>query len=296
MNIHVIEKEIADWLSLGAIPKQLNLYNGFGQPPVTLFNNDHFAIDLYFWMDADTSIHDHSFSGAFKILQGRSLHEQYEIEKDRLWDEDIAQVKLNRVKSHIVGEGTIHKITRGPSFCHRLVHLDSPTVTLCLRTVNDRERKQWHYFNNGMAIEKKELTEDVVKSLYYFQYYFDRDLAQSQVYLEQLLERWSSSMILNLYEKVCVDELQLYPFVNEYLLETIEKKLQQHQWFQSYLSYYQELQENYIAYEEEGPVARLMEFVANAHYTFEEAHGLVREVKRTELMENEVLFLKECCL
>ena len=67
-SLEELEKDLAVWLANSKLPKQLNIYNNFGQPPVTIFNNSKFVIDLYFWTDIDTSIHSHSFSGAFKVL------------------------------------------------------------------------------------------------------------------------------------------------------------------------------------------------------------------------------------
>jgi hypothetical protein len=34
-------------------------------------------IEALFWVDGTTSIHQHSFSGAFQVLAGKSIHSRY---------------------------------------------------------------------------------------------------------------------------------------------------------------------------------------------------------------------------
>src|SRR5262249_30815053 len=65
------------------LPQQMDLHARFGNPPVTLHVGPRFYIDVYFWLDGTTAIHQHSFSGAFQVLLGSSVHSEYRFEKDR---------------------------------------------------------------------------------------------------------------------------------------------------------------------------------------------------------------------
>ena len=47
--LDIFEKDLSQWLLGPALPKQLNVYNSFGQPPITIFNNGNFVIDIYIW-------------------------------------------------------------------------------------------------------------------------------------------------------------------------------------------------------------------------------------------------------
>ena len=47
-DIRSFSEDLSRWLLDNDIPRQLNVYNDFGQPPVTLFNNETFVVDLYF--------------------------------------------------------------------------------------------------------------------------------------------------------------------------------------------------------------------------------------------------------
>src|SRR5262249_25955269 len=55
----------------------------FGAPPITLYAGPRFHIDIYFWLDGTTSIHQHGFCGAFQVALGSSLHSSYSFDEDR---------------------------------------------------------------------------------------------------------------------------------------------------------------------------------------------------------------------
>lgn len=64
-------------------PSQHDVDGKFGNPPLTLFAGPRFLVDVYYWVDGTTSIHQHSFSGAFHVLQGSSIHSQYRFENEQ---------------------------------------------------------------------------------------------------------------------------------------------------------------------------------------------------------------------
>src|SRR5690242_9807905 len=63
------------------LPPQKDLPANFGDPPITLYVGPRFHIDIYFWMNGTTEIHQHAFCGAFQVLLGSSLHSWYEFER-----------------------------------------------------------------------------------------------------------------------------------------------------------------------------------------------------------------------
>src|SRR4051794_27508309 len=65
-SIELDQALAASLLEIHALPQQVALHNTFGQPPLTLFNNGKFVVDLYIWVNFDTSIHSHGFRGAFR--------------------------------------------------------------------------------------------------------------------------------------------------------------------------------------------------------------------------------------
>jgi hypothetical protein len=76
------EDKIIAWVKRAAsLPEQLDPRGSFGQPPLTVWRTDRFVLDLYFWVDTETSVHDHAFSGAFTNLTGNSLNCAYHFER-----------------------------------------------------------------------------------------------------------------------------------------------------------------------------------------------------------------------
>ncbi len=65
------------------LPRQQDRKAKFGNPPITLFVGSRFYVDVYFWLDGTTTVHQHAFSGAFQVLLGSSVHSHYRFEKDR---------------------------------------------------------------------------------------------------------------------------------------------------------------------------------------------------------------------
>ena len=53
----------------------------FGEPEIVAYSHPRFYIQLLFWLDGTTAIHQHEFSGAFHVMYGSSIHARYAFEK-----------------------------------------------------------------------------------------------------------------------------------------------------------------------------------------------------------------------
>jgi hypothetical protein len=147
--------EIIRWVHTTTdLPRQLDPQAKFGDPPITLFNGPRFYIDVYYWLDATTSIHQHSFSGAFQVLLGGSMHSTYEFKKKRETNPHlfIGDVSLKDVS--LLGKGDIRTIHAGSRFIHSLFHLERPSATIVIRT-NDAPSAavQFNYLKPSIAID-----------------------------------------------------------------------------------------------------------------------------------------------
>ena len=115
----------------------LQSMSGFGQPELIAYEHPRFYIQLLFWLDGTTDIHQHEFSGAFHVMHGSSIHAHYTFENAhsvtphlRLGDVHMKQIEL-------LETGRTVSIVSGQSCIHSLFHLDSPSVTVVVRTHND---------------------------------------------------------------------------------------------------------------------------------------------------------------
>ena len=117
--------------------ERLKIYrnNEFGEYPVTIFRDEDFFIDVYIWDKKDTALHDHSFTGAFTILQGASLEIQYSFHtREENKFNNIVYGDIIRVQGGVLSQGDCRKIKLYDKFIHQVWHLENPTITLCLRT------------------------------------------------------------------------------------------------------------------------------------------------------------------
>jgi len=127
--------QIIRWLhTTPHLPEQMDLDSVFGDPPITLYVGPRFYIDAYYWLDGTTSIHQHSFSGAFQLLMGSSVHSRYRFENQHEINPRflIGDIRLNDVS--LLSKGDIREIVAGPQLIHSLFHLERPSVTITVRT------------------------------------------------------------------------------------------------------------------------------------------------------------------
>jgi hypothetical protein len=128
--------------------------SGFGQPELVAFNHSHFYIQVLFWLEGTTDIHQHEFSGAFHVMAGSSIHAEFDFENAssitphlRIGDLRMKQIKL-------LETGRTIAITSGRGCIHSLFHLDMPSVTVVVRTHNDPGTgPQFNYLPPHIAID-----------------------------------------------------------------------------------------------------------------------------------------------
>lgn len=150
---------IADWVLNSTLPQQLQNESDdlFGDPPVTLYSDELFVIDVYFWLSRNTTIHDHAFSGAFCVLDGSILQisylfEEYSNNAD-LIDTNIKMGKLLPKSIAVLNDPSkIVKIIPGRDFIHSTTHLTVPTTTLCIRTKKTPGYVQSYYIYPSFAL------------------------------------------------------------------------------------------------------------------------------------------------
>ena len=174
------------------LPKQLSLDNDFGQPPITLYSEGDFLIDIYFWLSPRTAIHSHGFRGAFTILQGKSLHCLYDFNRKETFQEECFIGDLCLREAVLLQKGDVQKILPGPTFIHQVWHLAFPTVSLAVRTFKERE-PQYAYEKPHFAFRKKEPSSPVQRKRLDTLAMFDQTKSPlSEKLLEELLSKTDS--------------------------------------------------------------------------------------------------------
>lgn len=278
LTLKEFEAEIEEWLlSLKKLPTQVNLYNVFGEPALTLFNNGKFAVDIYFWRKNDTLIHSHGFRGAFKVLFGKSLHEEFIVKDLKKEEEDIYSSNVERRSIEILNTGKVKTIFPGNELVHRILHLDNPTVSLCVRTVDDLELSQWHHLSTGVSYRQRNTEHETVKHMLFLQYRFQEDTQLGLKYLNRVLDDMTVSDQLNLYEGLFKDEFGLGEEVSLFIIENMRERFLVFEWFSSYESHYEAVGEHLLEYQASKGELKLLAHGINCGYSVSDVQNVLGE-------------------
>jgi hypothetical protein len=127
--------EAIEWtLKQSELPPQKDPGGTFGDPPITLFVAPRFYIDVYFWLDGTTQIHQHGFCGAFQVLLGSSIHSWYEFERTESVNSFLETGEMSLKVCELLKVGDVQEIRAGRQYIHSLFHLDQPSATIVVRT------------------------------------------------------------------------------------------------------------------------------------------------------------------
>ena len=146
-----IDEMIREFLLNDAQPFQSE--SGFGQPELIAFNDPRFYIQILFWLEGTTEIHQHEFSGAFHVMQGSSVHSEFDFVGARSVTPHIRTGDLQVKRIELLETGRTVPITSGRECIHSLFHLDTPSITVVIRTHHDPGTgPQYNYLPPHIAI------------------------------------------------------------------------------------------------------------------------------------------------
>lgn len=146
------------------LPAQANMRNSFGDPPITVFSNARFNIELLVWHAPATAIHDHGFSGAFTTLFGTTFQCRYTFEVERNYKDLFLTGTRRLVHAELVRPGDVHEIGSGAELIHAVWHLPCPSVSIVVRTHQESPNQYGylsHCASNSFA-ERRFLETDVL--------------------------------------------------------------------------------------------------------------------------------------
>lgn len=136
-----------------SLPRQPDPDAVFGDPPVTLFVADDFYISALYWVDGTTDIHEHSFSGAFRVFVGSSLHTVYNFDEKERFEPGLRVGQLQLQHSEYLPTGAVRPIEGRHGLIHSLFHLDRPSVSVVIRTYRESPEPQLSYERPGLAYD-----------------------------------------------------------------------------------------------------------------------------------------------
>ncbi len=147
--------EVVEWtMQQTVLPEQKDLPGKFGDPPITLYNSPRFHVDVYFWLEGTTAIHQHSFCGAFQVLMGSSIHSWYEFDRSEAINVFTEIGNINLKLCELLSVGDVQPIQAGKQYIHGLFHLEQPSATIVVRTHRSPMfLPQFSYYKPFLAID-----------------------------------------------------------------------------------------------------------------------------------------------
>jgi hypothetical protein len=128
--------------------------SGFGQPELIVYDSPKFYIQLLFWLDGTTDIHQHEFSGAFHVMAGSSIHSEFAFENANSITAHFRIGDLRLTNAELLQTGSTVRISSGRRGIHSLFHLETPSVTVVIRTHSDPGTgPQFTYLPPHLAID-----------------------------------------------------------------------------------------------------------------------------------------------
>lgn len=145
------------------LPSQEDLEASFGEPPITVLNRPEFYIQVLFWRDGTTRIHQHAFSGAFAVLSGSSIHVTYSFASDIVVSEHFMTGRLQHKNTEYLRTGDCREIVGGTELIHSVFHLDSPTVSIVVRNHSDQNVATQLAYGPTVALDLFERSQDYIR-------------------------------------------------------------------------------------------------------------------------------------
>lgn len=128
--------------------------SGFGQPELVVYDNPRFYIQVLFWLEGTTDIHQHKFSGAFHVMEGSSIHSRFEFRNAESVSAHMRVGELVVTETELLETGSTAQIISGREHIHSLFHLDTPSVSIVIRTHTDPGTgPQFTYLPPHLAID-----------------------------------------------------------------------------------------------------------------------------------------------
>jgi hypothetical protein len=194
--------EVIEWaLKQTELPRQRDIHGNFGDPPITVYSAPRFFIDVYFWFEGTTAMHQHGFCGAFQVMAGSSIHSWYEFEP-RQTINTFCELGEMQLKSMRAARGGRRSGDMGRAAIHSFaLSLDYPSVSIVVRTERSPlHLPQFSYHKPCLAIDPFYDEPTLVKKMQVLSALFRANRKDTDDQVNELLEHsdlQSSFMILS---------------------------------------------------------------------------------------------------
>lgn len=146
--------DLVKWICTTETPPTQTEPGNFGEPPLIVYRGRRFYIEVIFWLDGTTAIHQHGFSGAFGVLAGESVETSYALHPRQRINSRMLLCDVVPQGVRLLKAGAVEDIVAGEAGAHSLFHLARPSVSIVVRTVSEVEAQpQYQYLRPYLAVD-----------------------------------------------------------------------------------------------------------------------------------------------
>jgi len=151
----------------------------FGEPSIIVAESENWVFEVISWRYMVTAIHEHSYYGAFKSLEGKRLHFTFEFTDDLSFSDDrsLKLGLLNCIGMHEINAGEVNCILKEREFIHSVWPLSKNCSTVVLRQKGPSN--SWSYLPNRITYDERLAERYLSKRLRYLE---DLQLYSKELY------------------------------------------------------------------------------------------------------------------
>lgn len=126
-------------------------HSEFGDLNLMAYRSEEFWVEVLVWGSGSPDIHSHSFSGAFRVVAGGSVHAAYSVDRVHWSSPRLVVGEIAFRGLSVLRVGDTYPIEPGIGFLHGLYHWHHPSVTVVVRTKRDADHPYQFGLSNPIA-------------------------------------------------------------------------------------------------------------------------------------------------
>ena len=116
---------------------------------IPLYSGDAVRIVAHLWSDAADRLHQHDWTGAFQVIEGRSFNAVFDFEtRGELAEFGFGPIA--RREFDIFESGRVQPVTEGESLIHSVVYANKPGLAISLRVAGEGTKGAVEYLRPGL--------------------------------------------------------------------------------------------------------------------------------------------------
>lgn len=184
----VTPRDIIEWAGTARDSLTQDLPSELARPHIPVYWSSRLNISVLFWLDGTTNIHHHTFSGAFYVLAGSSIHSRYRFEPHRRLNSRLYTGRIALESVELLRQGDARPILSGTQLAHAVFHLDHPSVSVVVRSLRDPGSEPvLRYYPPGLALDPFYKQNHTARMVQCIEFYRETASPDYRPFLERLV-------------------------------------------------------------------------------------------------------------